>query len=136
MMQALVIEGNTPFSHEFLTEMYQKLDFFKRARTLELFMTENTPLPSKNPPCSSSVFPDKTRHLVTVLSYLLGYYLDQWLDEAIIVFLSISSTESKPSILFNFSQFLADSIHEKLVNFFTDELLHYSSVLVYMFVYF
>lgn len=74
MMQALVIEGTTPFSHEILTEMYQKLDFSIRAKTLELFMTEHTPLPSKNPPYSSSVFPNKTRHIFTILSYLLGYY--------------------------------------------------------------
>ena len=53
-----------------------------------------------------------------------------------IAFLSILSIESKPSIIFNFSQFLADVIHEQLVNFFTEEVFHYSSVLVYMFVYF
>jgi len=109
--------------------MYQKLDFSKRAKTLELFMTEHTPLPKKNPPYSSSIFPDTTRHIVTILSYivtilsyLLGYYSNQWLHEAIIAFLSILSTESKPSILFNFSQLLADAIHEKFVNLFTKEV--------------
>lgn len=112
MMQALVIEGTTPFSHEILTEMYQELDFSKRAKTLEIFMIEHTPLPHNNPPYSSSVFPNRTRHIVTILSYLVGYYSDQCLDEVIIAFLSILSTKSKPSILFNFSQFLADSIHE------------------------
>lgn len=102
MIQALIIEGASPFSHEILSEMYKVLDFSKRAKTLELFMTEWTPLPSKNPPYSSSSFPDRTRHKVIVLSYFLGYYLDQWLDEAITGFLSILSLESKPSILFNF----------------------------------
>ena len=121
-MKAPIIEGTTHFSHEFLNEMYQRLDFSKRAKTLELFITEQTPLPRKNPPYSSSSFPDRTRHIVTVLSYLIGYYLDQWLDESIIGFLSILSVESKPSILFNFSQFPADSIHEKFVNFITKEV--------------
>lgn len=112
MMYAPVIKGTTPFSHEILTEMYYKLDFSKRAKTLELFMTEHTSLPNENPPYSSSFFPDRTRHIVIVLSYLLGYYSYQWLDEAIIYFLSILSIESKLSVLFNFSQFLADAIHE------------------------
>ena len=75
-------------------------------------------------------------HIITIISYLLGYYSDQWLDEAIIGFLSILSEESKPSVLFNFSQFLANAIHNKFVNFITHEVFQYSSVLVYMFVYF
>jgi len=120
MMQALVIEGVVPFPHEVLIEMYQKLDFSKRAKTLEIFMADNTPLPGKNPPYSSFVFPNLTRHIALVLSYLLGYFSNQWFDEAIIDFLSILSTESKPSIIFNFNQFLADLIHEKLVKFFTE----------------
>jgi len=103
MMQALIIEVTTPFSHEVLIEIYQKLDFLKRARTLELFMTDNTSLPRKNPPYSSFVFPDRTRYVVIVLSYLLGYYSDQSMDEVIIAFLSILSIESKPSVLFNFN---------------------------------
>jgi len=53
MMQALVIEGVVTFSHEILIEMYQKLDFSKRYKTLELFMAENRPLLGKNPPYSS-----------------------------------------------------------------------------------
>lgn len=40
MMQAPIIEGTIPFTHDILSEMYQRLDFTKRAKTLELFMTE------------------------------------------------------------------------------------------------
>ena len=123
MIQAPIIEGASPFSHEILSEMYQRLDFSKRAKSLELLMTEQTPLHSKNPPYSSSVFPDRTRHIVTALSYLLGYYSDEWIDEAIIGLLSILSTRSNPSVLFNFSQFLANAIHEQFVSFITEEML-------------
>lgn len=135
-MQGPVIEGVVPFSHEVLIEMYQNIDYSKRAKTLQIFMAENTPLPIKNPPNSSSLFPDRTRHIATVISYLLDYYSYQWIDEAIIAFLSILSIESKPYVLFTFIQFQADEIHEQLVNFFIDEFFHYSSVLVYMFLYF
>ena len=38
IMQALTIENATPFSHEALIELYQKLDFEKRAKNLELFL--------------------------------------------------------------------------------------------------
>lgn len=92
MMEAPVIEGTTSLSHVILTKMYKKLDFSRRAKTLELFMTKQTPPTNKNPPYSSSFFPKRTRYIVTILSYLLGYYADQWLDEAIIGFLYILST--------------------------------------------
>lgn len=39
MMQAPTVENATPFSYEALIELYQKLDFTKRAKTLELFLT-------------------------------------------------------------------------------------------------
>lgn len=66
----------------------------------------------------------------------MGYYSYQCLDEAIIGVLSILSTESKLSVLFNFSQFLADAIHGKFINFIIEEVFQDSSVLVYMFLYF
>lgn len=136
MMQAPIKENATPFSHEVLTELYQKLDFEKRAKTLELFLTEDAPLPKKNPPYPSSIFLERAKKILTFISYLLGYYLDQWVDEAIIGFLSIFSIDSKPSILFNFSQFLADSIHEQFAKFQIKEVFKYASLLVYMFLYF
>ena len=75
---------------------------------MEIFLREDASLPKKNPPYPSSIFTDKAKQIITVFSYLLGYYSDQWVDEAIIGFLSIFSADSKPSIMFNFSQFLAD----------------------------
>jgi len=38
MMQGPVIEGVVPFSHEVLIEMYQNIDYSKRAKTLQIFM--------------------------------------------------------------------------------------------------
>lgn len=92
------------------------------AKTLELFLAQYAQLPKKNHPYRSSIFPDRAKQIITVISYLLGYYSNQWVDEAIIVFLSIFSTYSKPSILFNFSQFLADAIHDQFVRFQTEEV--------------
>jgi len=112
------------------------LDFAKRAKTLELFLTQDTPLPKKTPPYPSSIFPKRAKKIITVISYLLGYYSDQWVDEAIVGFISIFSVDSKPSIMFNFKQFLADSIHEKFIKFHTEEVFKYASMLVYMFLYF
>jgi len=48
MMQAPTIENTTPFSYEALVELYEKLVFSKRAKTLELFLREDAPLPKKS----------------------------------------------------------------------------------------
>ena len=93
------------------------------------------PLPKKNPPFPSSIFPKRAKKIIKVISYRLVYYLDKWVYEASIGFMSIFSTDSKPSIIFIFSQFIADSIHEKFVKFPTEEVFKYASVLVYLFLY-
>ena len=44
MMQAPTVNNATPFSYESLVETYHKLDFAKRAQTLELFLTQDAAL--------------------------------------------------------------------------------------------
>ena len=89
MLQAPTIGPIHPFSHESLIETYQKLDFTKRAQTIELFLAVDSPISKRNPPYDSYIFLDRTKQITTILSYLLGYYYDQYVDEAIIGFLSI-----------------------------------------------
>ena len=115
MLQAPAITPMHPFSHESLIEAYQNLDFTKRSHTLELFLAIDSPLPKRNPPYDSSMFPERTKQITTIFSYMLGYNSDQYVNEAILGFLSIFSADSKPTILYNFSQFLAEAIHEKFV---------------------
>jgi hypothetical protein len=71
-----------------------------------------------------------------VLSYLLGYYSDEWVDEPILSFLSIFFTEENVSMNFNFSQFLVDNIHEQFLKFQTEGMFNYSSILVYKFIFY
>jgi hypothetical protein len=66
----------------------------------------------------------------------LGYYSDQWVDEPILGFLSIFSTDEKPTTQFDFSTFLVNNIHEKFVNFSKEGMFRYSSILAYLFVFF
>jgi hypothetical protein len=67
---------------------------------------------------------------------LLGYYLDEWVDKPILGFLSIFSIEEKAIIQFNFSQFLADKIHEQLFSFPTEGMCRDSLIFPYMFIFF
>ncbi len=58
------------------------------------------------------MFPEITKQITTILSYLLVYNYNQYVNEAILGFLSIFSDDSKATIIYNFSQFLAETIHE------------------------
>ena len=135
-MQAPTLEKIFPFSYEALREIYQRIDFPSRAKTLQLFMATDAPILIKIPPCPWSIFSERTKNTITVLSYLLGHHSDQWFYEAVIFFLSILSSEAKPTIMFNYSQFLGDAIDKQFLEFNIEEVFKYTSVLVYMFVYF
>ena len=119
-MLAPPLENSAPFSLETFTHLYQKLDFTTRAKIFEIFLPENAQLPKKNPPYPSSIFLDQAKQIISIISYIWGYYSDQWVDEPILGFLSILSTDSKPSIVFNFSQFFVDIINQQFMKFPTE----------------
>jgi hypothetical protein len=136
MMQIPRAESASPFNLEILTELYQKMTFPQRAQIFELFLPTSAQFPSTNPPYPSSMFSTKGNQVISSLCALLGYYSDQWVDEPILGFLSIFSNDEKPTTQFDYNTFLADNIHEQFVNFGTEGMFRYSSILAYMFVYF
>jgi hypothetical protein len=98
-------------------ELYQKLSFPQRAQIFKLFLPQAAQLPKTNSPYPSSMFSVKGNKIISSLCALLGYCSNQWVDEPILGFLSIFSTEERPTTQFDYSTFLADSIHEQLLNF-------------------
>jgi hypothetical protein len=57
-------------------------------------------------------------------------------DEPILGFLSILSNDEHPTTQFDYNTFLENNIHEQFVNFATEGMFRYSSILAYMFLYF
>jgi hypothetical protein len=136
MMQIPCADSTSPFNLEILTELYQKMTFPQRAQIFQLFLPTSTQFPSTNPPYLSSMFSTKGNQVISSLCALLGYYFDQWVDEPILGFLSIFSTDEKPTTQFNFRAFLEDNIHEQFMNFGTEGMFKNSSILAYLFVFF
>jgi hypothetical protein len=136
MLQITRTKSWTPFTLEILTELYQKLYFPQRAHIFEIFLPESAPLPKENPPYQSPIFLVKGNHIISSLCSLLGYYLDEWVDEPILGYLSIFSTEERSTVQFDYNSFLAENIHEQLFKFPTKGMFWYSSILAYLFVFF
>jgi hypothetical protein len=81
-------------------------------------------------------FPVKSNQIIFIISYLIVYYSDEWVDEHILGFLSIFSIEERVSIKFKLSEFLDDNIHDDLFRFPIEGMFKYSSVLVYIFLFY
>jgi hypothetical protein len=124
------------FSIEILNDLYQKLSFPRRTQIFEIFLPKDAQFPKNNPFYPSSIFSVRANQIIPTLFFLLGYYNDEWLDEPILGFLSIFSIEEKATTQFDYSQFLADIIHEQLFKFSIEGMFRYSSVLVYPFLFF
>jgi len=71
-----------------------------------------------------------------MLSCILGYTTDEHVHEPILALLSIFCRGKPPAVVFNFSQFLADRIHDQLTRLPSERLFKYSSVLFHTFLYF
>jgi hypothetical protein len=106
MMQIPRVESASPFNLEIIIELYQKLSLSQRDHIFELFLPQAAQLPTTNPPFPSSLFSVKENQVISSLYALLGYFLDQWVDEPILGFLSIFSTDEKPTTQFDYNTFL------------------------------
>lgn len=82
------------------------------------------------------MFPQRTRQIIYVLSSILGYYSNEWVDDPILVFFSTLSSEEGPSFTFDYGHFLSNVINEKFLQFLTEGMFRYLSILMYVFIFF
>ena len=115
MLQIQPKPDEAPLSIEILTELYLKLGFPKRFQIFQTFLPPSAETPKSNPSYSASIFSERTRQIVTMLSCILGYFTYDYVDAFVVGFLSIFSVGQPPSSTFNFAQYLSVFIHEKLV---------------------
>lgn len=136
MLQIQEKPNETPFSIEKLLDLYLKLDLPKRSHIFQNFILEEAHILIDSPPYSTSIFSERARQIVTMLYCILGYTIDEHVDEPIVAFLSIFFPGKPPATVFNFSQFLANKIHDQLIKFPDERVFKYSSVLFHMLLYF
>jgi len=69
----------------------------------QTFILEEAHIPTESPPYSTTIFSERARQIVTMLSSILGYTTDEHLDEPILAFLSIFCPGKPPMTVFNFA---------------------------------
>jgi len=88
------------------------MDLPKRAQIFQNFILEESHTPTDSPPCCATIFSERKRQIVTMLSCILGYTIEEFVDEPILAFLSIFFPGKPLAAIFNFAQFLGDRIHD------------------------
>ena len=94
-------------SIEDLTQLYLDLDFPSRFMIFQTFWSTHVDIPKVNPPYDTFDFPEGSRQVISMLSFILGYDSDDFTDASILGFLSTLSPGQPPSIVFNFSKIIA-----------------------------
>ena len=112
MLQLKPDPNAVPLSIEALTKLYPELDFPKRFQIFQTFIPTYVEIPKINPPYSSSKFPEGSRHVISMLYFILGYFTDEHTDEYILGFLSNFVLGKTPTIIYNYAEYIADSIHD------------------------
>ena len=125
MLQLKLDPKVVPLSIEALTKLYIGLDFPKRFHIFQVFMPLHVEIPQINPPYSTSKFPKGSKHVVCMLSVILGYFIDEHTNKTILGFLSTFAPRQPPSIIFNCAEYIADNIHDQLVKFTIEGVFRY-----------
>ena len=99
------------------------------------FMPSHVDIPKLNPPYSTYKFPEGSRHFISMLSFILGYFTNEFSDESIIGFLSTLSPGEPLVVILDFARFIADSIHHQLTKLPTEGVFRYSSYLFHLFLF-
>lgn len=61
------------FSTTALIDLYHKLTFPQRAQIFEIILPEDAKVPKKNPPYQTSMFLERAKYIISIISFLLGY---------------------------------------------------------------
>ena len=135
MLQIQPSPNETPLSIGDLLDLYITLDLVKIRQIFQTFIIEDRHTPTDSPPYAATIFSETSRHIISMLSCILGYTLDEHVDEVILAFLSIFTPRKPLAIMYNYAQFIVDRMHEQFTRLPTERVFKYSSMLFHMFLY-
>jgi len=122
MLQIQPSPNLTPlsFGHHVL-DLYIKLDQVKIKQIFEKFLIEDCHIPTNTPPYATTFFSETVKHIITMLSCILGYTTNEHVDEFILAFLSIFTPSKTPVIMFDHAMLISDRMHEQFIRLLLKE---------------
>ena len=71
-----------------------------------------------------------------MISCVLGFSADEFVDELVLAFMSIYTLEQPPAVLYNYVEFIAKRMHEQFTRMHNERVFKYSFVLYHRFLYY
>ena len=120
---------------KFLLDEGPKLSSSEISRIAQVFMRVDRKL-TEPPPFNYACFNEVGRLLVDMISYVLGFKTSEHIDETILVLLSIFTPGQPPVVKYNYAKFIANKIHDQLLNLDREGIFKYSSYIYHLFLYY
>lgn len=89
MLQVQLGLNLTPLSIMNFLDQYTKLIPSNMAQLFQNFIVEEKHIPQDAPPYVSAIFIERGKHIMTMVSCVLGFTTDEFVDEIILAFTSI-----------------------------------------------
>jgi len=70
-----------------------------------------------------------------MISYILGFNTSEYVDETILVMLSMFAPGQPPAVQYDYATFVADKIHEQFMNLERERVFKYTSYIYHLLLY-
>lgn len=115
---------------------FPKLITAKLVEMFQIFIREEKHIPKDAPPYVATIFSSWGTNIVDMISSILGYTISEYINEIILAFMSIYTPGHPLSIIYDYSQFIAERMHEQFLRMSNERVFKNSSVLYHLFLYY
>ena len=92
--------------------------------------------PRQPPPYLHVWFNETGRLLVDMISCILGFNTSEYVDETVLVLLSMFAPGQPPAVQYDYATFIADKIHEQFMNLERERVFKYTSYIYHLLLYY
>lgn len=136
MLQLQLGENLTPISIRDLLDCFPKLTTKKLAEMFQYFIIEGKPIPKDPPPYVYTIFFKFGHDIVAMISSILGYTTNEYIDEIVLAFMSLFTPGQPPSIMYYYAKFIANRMPDHFLRMSNERVFKYSSILRHLFLYY
>ena len=123
----------TPLS---IHDLINKGGKLSSAQISQLFIQPQFEAMSTTLPIAYQYLNELGKMLVDLISYILGYGTYEDVDETIMAMLSIFSPRMSPAVHYDFATYIANKIHEQLMNLEREKVFRYTRYIYHLFLFY
>lgn len=98
-----------------LLEGFAKLSSCRITQILQTFIVKEKYMPKDPPPYVSIFFFELGKGITTMISYILGFTTNEYVDEFFLAYMSNFTPGQLPEVKFDYAKFTADKMHDQFM---------------------